>query len=161
MVIIIGLAAATAAFFGVALLTWIGIRNGDQPGDVQMHACLEPHHHRTGYGEAHVTLVNPSDRPVVTAIRTGNAPSAPFRLDAPLAVHTRRTSPTMPPPDAIIEAIPAMSTRKIILEVELTRKRRIRIDIVAFERPGRVRHITRLLHPSAPVSAWSGAAGAS
>lgn len=147
MIIIIGLSAAAAAFSGVALLTWIGICNGDQPSDLRMHARLEAHRHQTDSAAVHVTLVNPSDRPVITATRTRKAPAASFRLHDPLSVHTSRTSPTILSPDAVIEAIPAMTTKEMILNVELARNPKVRIETVAFEHPGRVRHITRLLAP--------------
>ncbi|QGN34101.1 hypothetical protein [Microlunatus sp. Gsoil 973] len=136
---------SVTAFAAVGAMTWLGVRDGDRLGDLGIDVRVESSE-QPGAAVALVTLSNPGERPVVTAVRTGRSSRPVWLAGQPT---TRKTilRPVQPPEDAIVDVVPEQSTRHLSLPVDLAATRPVRIDVLAYQQPGRVRLVSHRVDP--------------
>jgi hypothetical protein len=139
-------AAGAAGLAVVATMTWLGVRNGDQLGDLLVDVRIEADE-RPGAAIAAVTLDNPGERPVVTAVRVGTVSWATWWLSTSRIVHRTMLRPGLPPDDALLEVVPERSSRRLMLPVDTGRRRPVRVDVLAYQQPGRVRLVSHRIRP--------------
>lgn len=137
-------AALTSVVFVGALvgITWVGLRDGDEPDDIQvaMETTAAP---QRPY--ARLQLTNPSDRSVVVAIRLAPAGRLARQFGQPGTVRTKILRSSSPPRGSRLQLLAPRSTHTLHLPAGSTKDGARMVRLAAYQKPGRVRVITRLL----------------
>ena len=140
-VIAVGLLIFGAAMIGLIMITWIGVRNGDEFGDLKV--TVDHDQLCAAAPEIGVRVENPSVRPVVITVRARPVPRAAVWLGTPVSHKTFLRPVIMPPDDAVLEVIPADTARCVAVPVDPSnRGPYLQIDTIIYERPGRVRRVS-------------------
>ena len=129
---------------GALALLWLGLRNGDRTDDVRTSTRLR----RVDATrlEVVVDVVNPGRRPVMVSVRSRSTNRLRARLGDPYGVRTRLAARTTPPAeDAVLVGVPAESAQEVSLLLDAEPRRAVRVDVVAYERVGRVRAAAHVL----------------
>lgn len=145
-----------ATVLGPLALLCLGLHHGDRADDV--HTAVELRRVGGQADEVVVQMVNPGVRPVLVSVRM--RPAGRIRrwlwtgLGMPYDARTR-VLPRTPAPerDALLLAVPAAARREVCVPLGRGPARLVRIEVVAFERVGRVRTHVHLLSVACPTLA--------
>lgn len=125
------------------VLLWLGVRNGDRPGDVRSR--VDPLDCRAGR-DVVVRVVNPGARPVMVSVRVHPATRLRARYGAPYGARTRLLPAARPAEDALLLAVGSGATQRLRVSDVAGAGRILAVDVIAFQRVGRVRiarHLVR------------------
>jgi hypothetical protein len=139
---VIALSASALALVGVMLLVPLGLRAGDQPGDVLLLG-VEP---RTAPRGASVTVTNPGATSVILGMSLRRAGSR-LRLEGPAYVRIRNgrtTSELLAGNQTWIGVLDAGETHTVVLPADARVRRRAEV-VAVIGQQGRLRTIHRLV----------------
>jgi len=143
-VIVAGVLLFVAAMVGLVVLTWLGLRDGDELGDLKV--TVDDDQLRWPAGRIAVQVENPGARPVVITVRIRSSSRAAAWLGTPVGRRTLLRPVIMPPDEAVVEVVPAATVRRLVVTVdERLRGPYLRVDTTVYDRPGRVRRISHQL----------------
>ncbi|GAB3914390.1 hypothetical protein GCM10011575_45160 [Microlunatus endophyticus] len=149
-VVAIGVLLFALALIGLVVLTWLGLRDGDELDDLKV--TIDDDQLRPPAGRIAVQVENPGTRPVVITVRIRSSSRAAAWLGTPVGRRTLLRRVIMPPDEAVVEVVPAATIRRIVVTVdEGLRGPYLRVDTTVYDRPGRVRRIS---HQLAYVPDW-------